>query len=171
MTRGGFRKGAGRPSGTGTFGEATKPMRIPVSMVNKVLKMVKDKGYDLPLYGSKVQAGVPTQADDYVEGRIDLNEHLIPRPTETFFVKVAGESMIGAGIFPNDILVVDRSITARSGQVVVAAIDGELTVKRLSIQSKKILLLPENENFHPIDITGKSELVVWGTVTSVIHYP
>ena len=171
MSRGGLRKGAGRPSGTGAFGEETKPVRIPVSMIDKVLKFVKDKGYELPLYGSKVQAGVPTAADDYVEDRIDLNEYLIKHPGDTFFVKVAGESMIGAGIFPNDILVVDRSIQARNGQVVVAAIDGELTVKRLSIQSNKILLLPENEKFSPIDITGHSELVIWGQVTSVIHYP
>lgn len=171
MGRGGTRKGAGRPKGTGTFGETTKPVRIPVSMIEKVSKIVQAKGYELPLYGSKVQAGVPTQADDYVEDRLDLNEHLIHHPTDTFFVKVAGESMIGAGIFPNDILIVDRRVEAKNGQVVVAAIEGELTVKRLSIKSNKILLMPENEKFEPIDITGQTNLVIWGTVTSVIHYP
>ena len=170
MPRGGYRQHSGRPKGTGTYGEPTKPVRIPVSILDKALDFVKEKGYVLPLYGAKVQAGIPTAADDHVEAKLDLNAHLVKNPSSTFLVRVTGESMLGAGIYPDDILVVDHSLEPLHGKVVVAAIEGELTVKRLSKSKDKVLLLPENNQFQPIDITDKSDVVIWGTVVSVIHY-
>lgn len=169
MPRGGARPGAGRPKGKGKFGEATKPLRVPESLVDEVMGYVESKGYKLPLYACKVQAGFPSPADDYMEGKLDLNSHLVKHPTATFFVRVTGESMLGAGIHPGDILVVDRSLEAKNGRIVIAALDGELTVKRLNKSSEGTSLMPENDNFNPIEITDQNDVVIWGVVTNVIH--
>jgi DNA polymerase V len=169
MNHGGARKGAGRPKGRGQFGESTKPVRLPVSLIKSVMKFVENKGYQLPLYGSKVAAGFPSPADDYIENQLDLNEHLIKHPAATFFVRASGQSMIGAGIHDNDILVVDRSITPSNGKIVVAAIDGQLTVKRLNQKNNKLFLMPENQQFEPIEVKEGSEIYIWGVVTNVIH--
>ncbi len=169
MSHGGARKGAGRPKGHGQFGETTKPIRLPVSLIQSVLRFVENKGYQLPLYGSKVPAGFPSPADDYIEGQLDLNEHLIKHPTATFFVRVSGHSMINAGIHENDILIVDRSITPANGKIVVAAIDGQLTVKRLDMKENTLFLMPENEDFQPIEVKEGHEVYIWGVVTNVIH--
>lgn len=170
MSHGGKRKGAGRPKGCGQYGgESTKPIRLPVSLINSVMKFVENKGFQLPLYGSKVPAGFPSPADDYIEKQLDLNEHLIKHPSATFFVRVSGNSMIDAGIHENDILVVDRSITPVTGKIVVAAIDGQLTVKRLNKTNKKLFLIPENTEFEPIEIKEGNEVYIWGVVTNVIH--
>jgi DNA polymerase V len=169
MARGGARKGAGRPKGQGKFGEKTKPIRIPESMVDEVLEYVNTKGYKLPLYASKVQAGFPSPADDFMEGKLDLNKHLVKHPTATFFVRVSGDSMIDAGIHPDDILVVDRSLEPKHGKIVIAALDGELTVKRLHKTSSKTYLMPENKRYSPIEVTEESEMSTWGVVTNVIH--
>ena len=168
MPRGGARKGAGRPKGQGKFGEKTTPLRIPQSMVDEVLEYVNTKGYK-PLYASKVQAGFPSPADDFMEGKLDLNQHLVKHPTATFFVRVSGDSMIEAGIHPDDILVVDRSLEPRHGKIVIAALDGELTVKRLHKTSNKTYLMPENKSYNPIEINENNEMSIWGVVTSVIH--
>ncbi|MDA0967507.1 MAG: translesion error-prone DNA polymerase V autoproteolytic subunit [Proteobacteria bacterium] len=169
MTRGGLRKGAGRPKGQGKFGEKTTPIRVPESMVDEVLGFVNLKGYKLPLYASKVQAGFPSPADDFMEGKLDLNSHLVKHPTATFFVRVSGDSMIEAGIHPDDILIVDRSLEPKHGKIVIAALDGELTVKRLHRTSSKTYLMPENKRFSPIEITEDSDMSIWGVVTNVIH--
>ena len=168
-TRGGRRPGAGRPKGQGQYGEPTKPLRIPESMVAYIQRYLQVKGYRLPLYASKVSAGFPSPADDYLEGELDLNEHLIAHPAATFFVRVSGDSMIGAGIHPEDILIVDRSLTPTSGRVVVVALDGELTVKRLKITPNGVQLVSENPNYPPTTLDDDRELHVWGVVTSVIH--
>jgi len=123
----------------------------------------------LPLFGDRVAAGFPSPADDHLDNKLDLNEHLVKRPAATFFVRVEGRSMIGAGIHPDDILVVDRSLEASNGNIVVAAVDGELTVKRLHYRRARLFLEPENPDYDPIEITGETDLVVWGVVTSVIH--
>ena len=167
--RGGARPGAGRPKGKGKYGETTKPLRIPESMIEQVLSFVQHKGYQLPLYSCKVSAGFPSPADDYMEGMLDLNEHLIQHPSATFFVRVTGDSMIGAGIHANDILIVDRSLEAASDRIVIAALDGELTVKRLHVGPEGTRLLPENPVYDPIEIKEESELHIWGVVTNVIH--
>ena len=154
---GGNRQGSGRKHGQGPFGEATVAMRVPASQVEVLrawLETRKKDHQDLapgtgkyldwigpadlepdsqtrPLFISKVPAGFPSPADDYVEERVDLNAHLIKHPSATFFLRVKGESMTGAGIFDNDLVIVDRSLDPMSGSVVIAVIDGELTIKRL----------------------------------------
>jgi DNA polymerase V len=169
MTHGGTRKGAGRPRGQGPYGEATQPIRLPVSLIKAVMKFVEHKGFQLPLYSSKIPAGFPSPADDYIEKQLDLNEHLIKHPSATFFVRVSGNSMIGAGIHEDDILIVDRSITPTSGKIAVVALDGQLTVKRLKKTGEQLYLLPENQEFKPIEVKEGSEVYIWGIVTNVIH--
>lgn len=125
--------------------------------------------YKIPLYASTVRAGFPSPADDYIEMHLDLNEHLIKHPSATFFVTASGDSMTGAGIASGDMLVVDRSLEATHGKIVIAAINGELTVKRLSRAGGTVALLPENKQYNPIEITEDEDLVIWGVVTHVIH--
>ncbi|MBU0501587.1 MAG: translesion error-prone DNA polymerase V autoproteolytic subunit [Gammaproteobacteria bacterium] len=169
MPRGGKRAGAGRPPGQGKFGEPTRPIRVPVSMLEAVYGFVERRHHALPLYGSKVSAGFPSPADDYLEGTLDLNEHLVKHPAATFFVRVSGDSMLNAGIHPGDILVVDRSLTPVSGRIVIAALDGELTVKRFDQRNGRTRLLAENPAYAPIEIQDGNELHIWGVVTNVIH--
>jgi DNA polymerase V len=123
-----------------------------------------------PLFMVSVSAGLPTPADDYIEGRLDLNRHLIKHPAATFFVRVAGDSMIDAGIHPGDILVVDRSLEPKDASVVIAIVDGELTVKRMARRDEKIFLVPDNRTYEPLEIRADMEFEVWGVVTSVIHH-
>jgi DNA polymerase V len=123
----------------------------------------------LPLFNGKVAAGFPSPADDYVEKSLDLNELLVQKPAATFFVRAQGESMLGAGIHPNDILVVDRSLEAVPGKVVICAINGELTVKRLERVNDQWQLKAENSAYADIVIHDDLELVIWGVVTNVIH--
>ena len=125
--------------------------------------------YALPIFLGRLPAGFPSPADDYLEGKLDLNRHLIKHPAATFFVRVTGDSMIGAGIHSGDLLVVDRSLEPADKNVVVAVLDGELTVKRLFKQNGILRLLPENRNYQPIEITPQQTIEIWGVVTSVIH--
>ena len=125
--------------------------------------------YALPIFLGRLPAGFPSPADDYLEGKLDLNRHLIKHPAATFFVRVTGDSMIGAGIHSGDLLVVDRSLEPADKHVVVAVLDGELTVKRLFKQNGVLRLLPENQNYQPIEITAQQSIEIWGVVTSVIH--
>ena len=167
---GGQRSGAGRPRGTGRFGVTTKPIRVPENMISDVLSFVENQGYALPLFGSKVRAGFPSPADDHIETKLDLNSHLIHHPAATFFVRVAGNSMINAGIFDNDLLVVDRSIEAAPGKIVIAAVRGELTVKRLhKATNGEYALLAENPEYPPVQVNPDDDVHLWGVVTSVIH--
>lgn len=125
---------------------------------------------NIPLYSAKVAAGFPSPADDYIEAKLDLNEHLVKHPAATFFVRVEGESMIGAGIYPDDILIVDRSLKPSNGKIVIAVLNGELTVKRLKLgQGGALSLLPENDKFPVIHVTEEMNFNLWGVVTNVIH--
>ncbi len=168
MPRGGRRTGAGRPTGSGMYGEKTLAIRIPISRIEDVRRVVQ-QSYFLPLYQSAVAAGFPSPADSEMEGKLDLNDLLIKHPAATFFVRVSGCSMIKAGIHHNDILVVDRSLEPLSGKIVIAAVNGELTVKRLLKEGSGIQLVAENEDYPPIDITEGMDLYIWGVVTNVIH--
>lgn len=166
MGRGGSRIGAGRPQKA----EKTKPIRVPERMINTILSFVAADGYKCPLYSSAVQAGTPSTADDHIEAKLDLNELLITSPASTFFVRVTGESMLKAGIHPGDILVVDKSIKPTNGKIIIAAVDGQLTVKRLGKNKKGIYqLMPENPRYKPVLITADNAVHIWGVVTNVIH--
>jgi DNA polymerase V len=169
MARGGARLGAGRPSGQGKFGEVTRPIRVPVSKIDGIMNFIHDRNLFLPLYSNKVPAGFPSPADDHMEGKLDLNNHLVKHPTATFFVRASGESMVGAGIHDGDILVVDRSLEPRHGKIIIAAVDGQLTVKRLQKRGSKTLLAPENRKYKPIELTENNDVKIWGVVTNVIH--
>lgn len=169
MVKGGYRPGSGRPRG-GKYGEETKQLRIPVSRVNEVIAFLdKGMGNRFPLYSSKVRAGFPSPADDYIERFLDLNEFLIRHPAGTFFVRASGDSMTDAGIHNDDLLIVDRSLEATNGKIVIASINGELTVKRLSKINGIVKLLPANSNYSPIEVGDEQDLVIWGVVTYVIH--
>lgn len=172
MVRGGKRVGAGRKSGSGKYGESTIPVRVPESRVEDVrafLEQTAAATYSLPVFTSRVQAGDPSPADDHADLHLNLNDHLVRNPDSTFCVRVAGESMRDAGIFDGDLLVVDRALPATNGKVVVAVVDGALTVKRLESKSGKLRLLPENSDFTPIEIGEDTAFSIWGVVTSVIH--
>ena len=195
MGRGGARPNSGRKPGFGPYGEATEAIRVPVSQIDSVKEFLagykervattKDAAKQLagqmmlplneppkqriPLYGTKIRAGFPSPADDYVEARLDLNEHLIKNPPATFMLRVDGNSMVGAGIFQGDILVVDRSIEPKHDHIVVAVIDGEHTVKRLYKRNGMTKLIAENPEFPPIELQDGQELVIFGVVTSSIH--
>ena len=138
----------------------------------KILSQVADNELTTkttPMFTEQVAAGFPSPADDYLEGNLDLNKYLIQHPVATYFVRVTGDSMIGAGIHSGDILIVDRSLEPSNRRVVIAIVNGELTVKRLIRKNGKVILMPENERFQPIEIKDETDLEVWGVVTSVIH--
>lgn len=141
---------------------------LPWIKQGKQLKLAKVQ-YNPPLFGSKVRAGFPSPADDYIESYLDLNAYLVKHPSATFFVRAEGDSMIGAGIYPGDILIVDRSLEATHNNVVIAAINGELTVKRLYRKSGKVKLVAANQGYSSIEIHEDMDTVIWGVVTSVIH--
>ena len=122
-----------------------------------------------PLFLSGVSAGFPSPADDYIDRKLDLNELLITNQAATFFVRVAGDSMTGAGIHHDDILIVDRSLEATSGKIVIAVYEGELTVKRFIHDKKGIRLVAENPEYAPLLIDSDNGCEIWGVVTSVIH--
>jgi DNA polymerase V len=124
---------------------------------------------EIPLFMVPVEAGFPSPADDYLEGKLDLNEYLIKHPAATIFVKAPDDSMIKAGIFPGDILIVDRSIKPSHKKVVVALIDGVFSVRRISKIKGKVFLIPGNENYKPIQIEPETDCEIWGVVTNVIH--
>ena len=121
----------------------------------------------LPFYSSRVSAGFASPADDFVEDYLDLNDLLVKREEATFFVRVSGRSMIDAGIQPDDILIVDRSLEASHGKIVIAVLNGEVTVKRLYNRNGKVILKAESAGYKDIIVEG--ELHIWGIVTSIIH--
>lgn len=135
----------------------------------EILKPDRLKQLNLPMFLESVSAGFPSPAEDYMESKLDLNDLLIKNPAATFFVRVIGDSMIDAGLNSSDILVVDRSLDPKDGSIVIAVINGDLTVKRLSYQKDSIFLVPENKFYKPIKITDDMNFEVWGVVRSVIH--
>ena len=122
-----------------------------------------------PLVTFPVSAGFPSPADDYLDGKIDLNEYLLEHPAATFYVRVKGDSMKGAGIEDGDLLIVDRAAECVSGSIVIARIDDEFTVKRIAIKRGKIYLMPENEAYEPIEIDGDRDAEIWGRVVGSVR--
>ncbi|MEE9354348.1 MAG: translesion error-prone DNA polymerase V autoproteolytic subunit [Methylococcaceae bacterium] len=188
-THGGRREGAGRKVSSGQYKEATQPVRVPASYVPMLRNMLQDlakarqssfsdKATVLipqdnppklarPLFSSAVPAGFPSPADDYIEGQLDLNDYFVKHPAATFYVRVTGDSMINAGILPDDILIVDRSIEPTHDKIVIAVVDHELTVKRLYRRNGVLQLKPANPDFPTIVLKHDMELVIWGVVTGV----
>ncbi|MGA7324322.1 MAG: translesion error-prone DNA polymerase V autoproteolytic subunit [Rhodomicrobium sp.] len=146
---------------------STPGKKLPVS--GKVFPAAIKGRTPLPFYQARVPAGFPSPADDYLEGELDLNELLIEHPAATFFVRLAGDSMVRAGLFDGDILIVDRAVKASHRHIVVAVIDGEMTVKRLFARGGQVELRPENPAYKPIVIGEGRELVIWGVVTGSVR--
>lgn len=144
-------------------------MSMTIRTASTILLPGTSVAMPLPLYGHKIAAGFPSPADDYVEAHLDLNQLLVRNRAATFFLRVQGDSMIGAGIHDGDIIVVDRSLEATDRSVVVAAVDGELTVKRLRLRSGSTELHAENPAYAPIRFREGQDLCIWGVVTSAIH--
>jgi DNA polymerase V len=137
--------------------------------VSEVHPYIRRQPLALPLYLSAVSAGFPSPADDFLDRPLDLNEHLIRNPAATFFVRVSGDSMLGAGIHNGDILIVDRSLDPTPGRIVIAAVDGELTVKRLVQEGDRWLLVAENDGYPAIALDEVGDSLIWGVVRHVIH--
>lgn len=177
---GGQRRGAGRPRGV-----ETKVLRLPVPLAD-VAKRLADRGIragdvqafldveprlvqSVPLVGSTAPCGFPSPADDYTDRPLDFNELLITHPAATFAVRVTGLSMVGAGIYPGDIAVVNRAINPHPECIVLALLDGEFTIKRYQVKAGVIILHPENKDFRDIVVQEGQEFEVWGVVTSSIR--
>ena len=128
-----------------------------------------NKKFRIPLLSDSVSAGFPSPADDYTEENIDLNEHLISNPFSTFFLRVKGESMINAGIKDKDLIIVDKSLIAKPGDIVIAMIDGEFTIKRLSIKNDELYLKAENHNYPDFRFKNHIDVQIWGVVIYSIH--
>ncbi len=125
----------------------------------------------MPYADGGIRAGFPSPAQDYIDRSLDLNRDLISHPAATFYARVVGVSMIDAGIDEGDILVIDRALTPRQGDIVVAFINGEFTVKYIDLSQQdfgKILLKPANDKFEPITISDNDEFTVWGVVSKII---
>jgi DNA polymerase V len=187
--RGGKRPNAGRKEGTGKFGEPTEVIRVPVSQKDVIidfLEMYRKKQsmqtlenidsfeypaadgvqISLPLYSSKVRAGMPSPADDHVEKRLDISEYLIDRADSTFFVTIIGDSMRDAGLLSGDKAVVDRSRQASVGDIVLASVDGEFTIKSLGKNKQGLpRLIPANPEFSIIEVSENMHFEIWGVVT------
>jgi len=127
------------------------------------------KRFRIPLLNDSVSAGFPSPADDYTEENIDLNEHLISNPFSTFFLRVKGDSMINAGIKDKDLIIVDKSLIARPGNIIIAMIDGEFTIKRLSIKNNELYLKAENHNYPDFKFKNHIDVQIWGVVIYSIH--
>ena len=127
------------------------------------------KRFRIPLLNDSVSAGFPSPADDYTEENIDLNEHLISNPFSTFFLRVKGDSMINAGIKDKDLIIVDKSLIAKPGNIVIAMIDGEFTIKRLSIKNDELYLKAENHNYPDFSFKNHIDIQIWGVVIYSIH--
>ncbi len=139
------------------------------SSIAEIYSFEQNKKVVRPLFSCGVSAGFPSPAEDYIDQKLDLNELLITNPAATFFVRVAGDSMTGVGINHDDLLIVDRSLEPANGKIVIAVINGELTVKRLMMDGKSCQLVAENPNYKPLHISEEMAFEVWGIVTSVIH--
>lgn len=122
-----------------------------------------------PLYLSPVRAGWPSPAEDYIDSQINLHEIVVRNPAATFFLRASGDSMLGVGIHDGDLLVVDRSVDAAHNRVVIAALEGELLVKKLARRENRVFLVPANPDYPEIEISNREYVHIWGVVTYVLH--
>ena len=123
----------------------------------------------LTFYKEAVECGFPSPARDFTEGTIDLNEELISHPNATFIVRARGDSMVGSGIYPGDLLIVDRSIKPQNESIIIAVLDGELSVKILRLKNKQVNLSSSNKNYADVPVSEEMDFTIWGVCTNVIH--
>ena len=126
---------------------------------------------ELPLAAGAISAGFPSPAEEYIELAIDLNKELIKHPAATFYARVKGSSMIDAGIADGDLLIIDKALEPKDGDIAVCFIDGEFTLKRLALKEDGIYLMPANAEFKPIRITEENDFLVWGMLAYIVHKP
>jgi len=192
MGRGGKRPGAGRRRGSGKYGEPTRPVRLPISWASRLPELLKDlrscskdneslalinEVYQpdnstiqfLPFYLAPVAAGFPSISEDCIERELDISQHLLSSPESTFLARATGEFAMDLGIYPEDLLIVDTTLSPQDGNIVIAALEGELTLKRLYQTPEKILLLPETADYSPLSISPNKHILIWGIVTHIIH--
>lgn len=123
---------------------------------------------ELPYIDAGLRAGFPSPADDFIELSIDINKEYIKNKDTTFFAKVKGNSMINAGIFDDDLLIIDKSLEPQNNKIAICQIDGSFTVKRIKIEKDVVWLIAENDDFKPIKVTAENELMIWGIVIASI---
>jgi DNA polymerase V len=186
--RGGKRENSGRPAGNNLYKEPTTPIRVPRSKVAQIkdylIKSVTrdaaslafqrvvapTKIVELPLYSSKISAGFPSPCDDHVEKRLNIHDFLVDQEEATFMVTIVGLSMRDAGLLPKDIAVVNRAVNAAVGDIVVAIVDGEFTIKQLALSAQgNPLLVPANPDFQALEIKEGMDFEIWGVVTGSIR--
>ena len=134
-----------------------------------LFSIIKNTQVNTPVFLDKVSAGFPSPATDYMENKLDLNEYLIKHPAATFIVKTSGSSMIKADIYSGDLLIVDRSITPKNNNIVIASIFGDLTVKKIKKKDKLFFLVSANDDYPSIEVKEEMECFIWGVVTYIIH--
>ncbi len=128
----------------------------------------KQNGIGQWLAEEGISAGFPSPADDFKEIRISLDKELVKNKEATFYARVSGDSMVGAGLDNNDLIVIDRSLNPENGKIAICQIDGDFTVKRIKKEKNKLYLIPENKKYKPIELKEENELIIWGIVTYVI---
>jgi DNA polymerase V len=183
----------GRPEGRNAYGESTVPIRIPKSKVTQITDFLNqcalknrpgkidfyehirqvsapEVSVELPLYSSKVSAGFPSPCDDHIAKRLNIHDYLVDQEDATFLVTVTGLSMRDAGLLPKDVVVVDRSKNANIGNIILAVVNGEFTIKQLTLgKNGHPVLLPANPDFKPIEIKDGMDFEIWGVVTGSIR--
>lgn len=135
----------------------------------ELLKPSHNQEIKVPIFIDKVSAGFPSPASDYIENKLDLNEYLIPHPVSTFIVKASGVSMIDSNIHSGDLLIVDKSLTPKHNNIVIASIFGDLTVKKLKKKQKSLFLVSSNSNYPSFELKEEMDCFIWGVVTYVVH--
>ena len=133
-----------------------------------LLKPKKGSAMGQWLVEQEISAGFPSPADDFKETRISLDKELVKNKEATFYARVSGDSMTGAGLEDGDLLVIDRSLQAENGKIAICLVDGDFTVKRIIKKGQKLYLRPENKNYKEIEINENNELKIWGIVTYVV---
>lgn len=148
----------------------TEPTELVATLDQAPVALVIDPSpHALPLFSCHVPAGFPSPATDYIEDGLDLNEYLVQHKAASFMFNVQGQSMQGAGIMHGDKVIVDRSIEARHGHIVIAVVDGEFTIKRLFRRGARVELRPENPRYQPIALAAETQLEIWGVVVGVVR--
>ena len=143
-------------------------LKLHSSNTLEIFSAATESVLELPVISEGISAGFPSPALDFIDLTIDMNKHLVKHPATTFYGRVKGQSMIDAGIFDGDLLVIDKSLQPTDNKIAVCYIDGEFTIKRIQIQKDCVWLIPENEASQPIKLTADNDFIIWGMVTHVI---